>query len=95
MPSMQSSLKKHKPVSIKKQTSKLLMLFKKLNIVFKLKPTITLISFIKRCYDKTRNTSSKLNAMHLAIQATTAKNFIETFIIYESYLIRKDLLLAT
>jgi hypothetical protein len=71
------------------------MLSKKPNIVFKLKPTATLVSFIKRYYDKTRNTSSKLNAIPLTIQAITTKNFIKTFIIYKSHLTRKDLLLAT
>ena len=69
------------------------MLFKRPNIIFKLKLTTTLISSIKRCHDKIRNTFSKLNVMLLAIQVITAKNFIETFIIYKSYLIRRDLLL--
>jgi hypothetical protein len=59
MPSMLSSLRKHKLVFVKKWTSKLLMLFKKLNFIFKLKPTTTLISFIRRCYNRIRNTFSK------------------------------------
>ena len=62
-----SSLKKYKLVFVKKQTSKLLILFKKPNIVFKLKPTTTLISFIRRCYNKIKNTSSKLNVVLLFI----------------------------
>ena len=59
MLSMLSSLKKYKLVFIKKWTSKLLMLFKKPNFVFKLKLTATLVSFVKRCYNKIRNTSNK------------------------------------
>jgi hypothetical protein len=62
-----SSLKKHKLAFIKKQVSKLLILFKKLNIIFKLKLTITLISFIKRCYNRIKNTFNKLNVILLAI----------------------------
>jgi len=62
-----SSLKKYKLVFIKKQTSKLLILSKRPNIIFKLKLIITLISFIKRCYNKIRNTFSKLNIVLLAI----------------------------
>jgi Tfp pilus assembly major pilin PilA len=93
MLNIQSSLKKYKLVFVKKQISKLLMLSKRLNIIFKLKPTITLISFIKRCYNKIRNTFNKLNIMLSAMQAITTKNSIKTFVIYKSYLTRRDLLL--
>ena len=54
-----NSLKNYKPAFAKRQISKLLMLSKKLNVIFKLKPTATLISFIKKCYNKTKNTFSK------------------------------------
>jgi hypothetical protein len=56
MLSIQSSSKKYKLISVKKQINELHALFKRLNIIFKLKLTITLISFIKRYYNKTRNT---------------------------------------
>jgi len=95
MPSTLSSLKKYKLVFVKKQISKLLVLFKRPNIIFKLKPTITLISSIKRCYNKIKNTFSRLNIILSAMQAITAKNSIKTFIIYKSYLIKRDLLLHT
>jgi hypothetical protein len=61
------------------------MLFKKPNVIFKPRPIITLISFIIKIYNKTKNTSNKLNVVLLAMQATTATNFKETFIIYENY----------
>ena len=54
-----NSLKKYKLAFAKRQISKLLVLFKKLNVVFKLKLIITLISFIKRYYNKTKNTFNK------------------------------------
>ena len=88
-----NSLKKYKFAFVKKQISKLLMLCKKLNIIFKLKLIITLISFIKRCYNKTKNTFNKLNAVLLAMQAIIIKNFIVAFIIYKSHFTKGDLLL--